>query len=55
MLFWFRGNVAGSSDIDYRLGGMYLLDTFLHNSEVVDIFVVVSALQISKLVLKEEK
>lgn len=49
------GNVPGSGDVDYRLGRMYLLDTFWHNSEVVDIFIVISALQIRKLVLKEEK
>lgn len=49
------GNVPGSGDVDYRLGRMYLLDTFVHSSEVVDIFIVISALQIRNLVLKEEK
>lgn len=49
------GNIPGSGDVDYHLGRMYLQDTFLHNSEVVDIVVVISALQIRKLVLKEEK
>lgn len=47
------GSDVGSSNIDRCLGNMYLLETFLHNSEVVDVFVFISALQIRKLVLKE--
>lgn len=46
---------AGSDDTEYCLRSIYSLDTFLHNSEIVDIFVFISALQIRKLVLKEGK
>lgn len=46
-------NDAGNGDIDYCLGSIYLLNTFLRNSEGVDIVVVISALHIRKLVLKE--
>lgn len=48
------GSDAGRSKGDCCLGNMYLLDTFLHDSEVVDIFVSISALQLRKLVLKED-
>lgn len=48
-------NDAGNGDIDYCLESIYLLNTFLHNSEVVDFFVVISALHIRKLVLKKRK
>lgn len=48
------GHGAGSGDVDYCLGSMHLLDTFLRNAEVVDI-VVISALQIRKLAFKQGK
>lgn len=48
------GHNAGSGDADYCLVCMYLLDTFLRNSEVVHI-VVISALQIRKLAFTEGK
>lgn len=47
------GSDAGGSNVDCCLGNMDLLDTFLHDSEVVDIVVFISGLQIRKLVLKE--
>lgn len=40
-----HGNGAGSGDADYCSGSVYLLDALLHNSEVVDVSVFLSALQ----------
>lgn len=45
------GGTASGGQVDYCLGSMDSLDTFSHNSEVADIFVFVSALQIRKAVL----
>lgn len=48
------GRDAGGGNIDYCLGNMYVLDTFSHNSEVVDILIFISTLQIRKLVLTKD-
>lgn len=47
------GSDAGGVNADYSLGNISFLDTFSHNSQVVDIFVLIPTLQIRKLLLNK--